>query len=203
MFIEVPATKASLALRRPLCGVGINDAPYKTTYVANDGTKYKCPYYSVWASLIERCFNPEFWKRKPTYQGCTLEDSWKTFSVFKAWMETQDWQGKHLDKDLINWDAKHYGPDTCLFISPALNNLLCLRSNGRGKLPIGVSTTVCKGHTYYIASCSFYGKQKRLGYFKTPEEAAAKYKEAKMAYIEELSSKEKDPRIRQALQNLF
>lgn len=202
MFITKPAGKASLSQRRLVCGVGINDATYITTYKDEFGKQQKCPYYVVWMSLIDRCFNASFLKKRPNYAGCTLENSWKIFSKFRAWMETQDWQGKHLDKDLINWDNKHYGPDTCLFISPELNNLLTLRGAKRGSYPLGVSKTTIKGHEYFTASCSYYGRQKKLGYFKTSEEAAEKYKQAKLAYINDLANREKDPRIRQALLNL-
>jgi hypothetical protein len=189
--------------RRPLFGVGINDANYVVKYKNEEGKLVTCPYYAVWSGMVERCFSTKLQQRRPTYKGCTLEESWKTFSNFKTWMQNQDWQGKELDKDLISWDNKHYGPDTCLFISTELNNLLCLRSRHRGKLPLGVSKTKIKGYEYFIASCSFYGIQKRLGYFKTVEEAAAAYKKAKLEYIAALAQKETEPKVREALVNLW
>jgi hypothetical protein len=118
-------------------------------------------------------------------------------------MQQQDWLGKVLDKDLLTPGNKHYGPNNCLFISKELNNLLTLRHNGRGPYPLGVSKTVTHGHEYFIASCSFYGKQKRLGYFKTVEEAAACYKEAKLNYIKDLANKETNPIVKRSLLNIY
>lgn len=202
MFEEKPVSNLGRP-RKLIFGVGINDAEYITAYKDTNNKRVQCPFYGKWVALLDRCYSTDLSKRRPNYAGCTMHEEWKTFSNFKKWMESQDWKGKHLDKDLINWDAKHYGPDTCLFISPELNNLLTLRNNHRGELPLGVSRTTIKGFEYFTASCSFYGKQKRLGYFKTPKEAAVKYKEAKLSYINELANTEKNPRIKQALLNLY
>ena len=203
MFTERAALTKSGRPRKGIYGVGINDATYVTAYKDATGKTFICPFYSVWKGMLDRCFSKVTHVKHPSYIGCTLEDSWKVFSVFKLWMQTQDWKGKHLDKDLIAWDNKHYGPDNCLFISPALNNLLTLRNNHRGTLPLGVSVMTCKGYPYFVASCSFYGKQKRLGYFKTSQEAAQVYKDAKLKYIAELADQETDQEIKQALLNLF
>jgi hypothetical protein len=199
MFVQKKLSGKPPAQRRPILGVGINDADYVIGYRDVSGKKLKCPYYSVWTGILERCFNPKFHAKRPTYKDCTLAEDWKTFSKFKAWMEEQDWQGKVIDKDLLRQGNKHYGPDTCIFVSAALNNLLTLRPNERGDLPLGVSKSSMRGYSYYVASCSFYGKQTRLGYFKTPEEAAEKYREAKLGYIQELAAAEANPRIKAAL----
>lgn len=201
MFTHKPQTKASKALRNLVHGVGINDAPYVTSYKGANGT-HTCPYYTVWASMLERCYSPRLHARRPTYAGATLAPEWLSFMAFRQWMEQQDWQGKCLDKDLLGKGSLHYGPDTCLFISKELNNLLTLRTNGRGVLPLGVSMTTIKGSTYFVAQCSFYGKQKRLGYFKTVEEAQSAYNTAKLSHIKELAAKEKCPRVKQALLNI-
>ena len=203
MFQEKPLTPNMGRPKKPVYGVGINDATYATAYKDATGKSIICPYYRAWTSMLERCFSEKFHKSRPNYAGCSLEESWKTFSVFKAWMEKQDWKGKHLDKDLLSHDNKHYGPSTCLFISRELNNLLCLRKNHQGEFPLGVSRAIINGSTYFVASCSFYGKQKKLGYFKTPEAAADAYKKAKLNYIAKLAEKETDPRIKQALLNLW
>mgnify|MGYP000084759173 FL=1 len=197
MFIEKPPSRIHKE-KRLVHGIGINDANYVVDYQEN-GMRVCCPYYKVWKGLLDRCFDATFHKKRPSYKGCTVVSDWLIFSNFKSWMQTQNWENKALDKDLLNWANKQYGPDTCLFITPALNNLLTLRNNARGDLPLGVSRLVIKGYAYYVASCSFYGKQKRLGYFKTVEEAAEAYKTAKLNYIKELAEAEQDPRIKQAL----
>lgn len=202
MFKQIPVSKKAIALRRLVCGVGVNDAPYITGVKGAAGKVVMCPYYTVWAAMLVRCFSAKLHAKRPTYANCTLEKSWEYFTTFKHWMEQQDWQGKVLDKDILVQGNKHYGPDTCIFITKELNNLLTVRGNSRGKYPIGVSETSMRGYSYFVASCSFYGKQKRLGYFKTIESAAQTYKEAKLGYIKELAQKEQNPKIKQALLNI-
>jgi len=201
MFVEHP-TVINKNRRRLVYGVGTNDADYLISYKDVNGVKQRCPYYSVWSGVLERCFSARRHASQPSYKGCTLHEPWKSFSNFKDWMKTQEWENKHIDKDLLSWENKHYSPNTCLFITPALNNLLCLRRNHRGDTPLGVSRTSINKYEYFVASCSFYGKQKRLGYFKTSEEAQEVYQHAKMNYIKELAQAETDPRIRHALENL-
>ncbi len=46
-FVEYPATKRSLSMRKLVSGVGINDAWYLTSDNTN-GKAIRCPYYSVW-----------------------------------------------------------------------------------------------------------------------------------------------------------
>lgn len=203
MFIQKPFIYKPGGNRRPIFGIGINDADYPVSYTDDHGKFQRCPYYSVWVGIVERCYSSKFHARRPTYVGCTLQEEWKVFSVFRAWMQSQDWRGKAIDKDLLAQGSKHYGPATCLFISHGLNNLLTLRNNHRGKWPLGVSTTRKRGRQYFIADCSFYGKQTRLGQFSTPEQAAARYSEAKRAHIAELATREIDPRVKRALLNLY
>lgn len=100
-FPIIPASKRSLSLRRKILGVAINDAEYVVTAKV-DGVKISCPYYKVWANMLQRCYNKKEQERYPNYAGCTVCDEWLTFSTFKSWMERQDWRGKHLDKDISN-----------------------------------------------------------------------------------------------------
>ncbi|TKW65206.1 MAG: hypothetical protein DI616_15880 [Paracoccus denitrificans] len=198
MFEIRPASRP----KKPVYGVGINDADYVTTYVDANGKTVHCPYFAKWKSMLRRCYDPVYKAKRPTYEDCTVAPEWLTFSNFRKWMIQQDWVDKHLDKDLLVQGNKHYGPDTCVFVSGAINNLMCLRENRRGDLPLGVTKMGVNGCTYYVAACSMYGKQKRLGYFKTPEEAHAAYVVAKQAHIQELAGKEADPRIKKALLSL-
>ena len=186
--------------RKPVLGVAYNDVHYRTTY-EKEGKKYTCPYYTIWRGVVDRCFNKGFHKKKPTYANCTMHTPWLYLSNFKAWMETQDHKGKAIDKDIIIPGNKHYSPDTCIFVTGAVNNLFTLRENYRGKYPLGVSSMTCNGTFYYVASCSFYGKQTRLGYFKSVVEAKTTYDNAKRDYIKEIAENETDHRLKKALLN--
>ena len=191
-----------MAKRSTIYGIGINDANH-TTYTSIDGKVTVCPYYKTWRDMLKRCFSLKHRKTRPTYTNCTLEESWKHFSNFKSWMETQDWVGKSLDKDLLIQGNKHYGPNTCLFISKALNNLLCLNDARRGIYPLGVSLDTVGKYKYFKASCSFYGKRKNLGRYKTIEEAERIYKEEKLKYIAELAANEPNLKVKTALLSLI
>ena len=200
MFIQ---NFEKVRIRKIVCGIGTNDAPYKVHYQDANGKSCVCPYYQRWHNMLLRVNSPVVKAERPNYGTCTLEPAWHSFMAFRAWMETQDWEGNELDKDLVDQGNKHYGPDTCLFISSALNKLLTLRGNARGPYPLGVSIKKEANWVRYQARCCFYGKRETLGYFVTVEEAAAAYKKAKLAYIAELATSETNPRIKQALLGLY
>lgn len=204
MFIERLLSEAKKigGPRKPLYGVGVNNAPYLIQYTDATGKSLQCPYYRRWCRMLERVYCPKFKARNPSYVLCTLEPAWLSFMSFRAWMETQDWQDKELDKDLLDQGNKHYGPATCLFISKALNRLLCLNGKTRGTYPLGVCQIQLSTKTRFQAQCNFYGKPKYLGLFDTAEAAAEKYKQAKLAYIAELAAKELNPKTKQALLRL-
>lgn len=180
-------------------GVAKNDSTSQVLWIDGLGKKQHCPFYIKWQGMLSRVYNPRIAELRPNYSGVTIHPDWLLFSNFRQWMEQQDWEGKHLDKDLLVPGNKQYGPNTCLFISHKLNNLLTLRQADRGMLPLGVGKTTIKGYVYYTACCSFYGKQKKLGYFHSIEEASTKYLAEKNAYIQRLSAEESDPKVSAAL----
>lgn len=69
--------------------------------------------------MLQRCFSEGLHKKHPSYLGCKICNEWLVFSNFKAWMETQDWEGKELDKDIYGQEL--YSPDTCLMVRPDVN----------------------------------------------------------------------------------
>ena len=186
-------------------GFGINDADYVVSKYESwyEGGKRKlkilwqCPYYVKWRSMLNRCYSARYHKNKPTYIGCYVCEEWLTFSNFKAWMETQDWEGKQLDKDLLVEGNKEYGPNFCVFISRELNLFLTDRKNFRGSWPIGVHFH--KPSQKFISQLRHGGTQINLGSYDTPEEAHAIWKEGKLRLTVELAAKESDARIKLAL----
>ena len=84
-------------------GVGINDADY-TIKPTIENNRSKCMYYEKWIKMLQRCYSKSYQEKHPSYKGCSVCEEWLTFSNFKAWMETQDWKGKSLDK--IYWFIK-------------------------------------------------------------------------------------------------
>lgn len=171
-------------------GVGINDLVDDPNYHTmkcdrSSGKKkvfWKCPFYQKWRSMLRRCYASNASKYAPSYNGCTVSEGWHRFSTFKKWMESQSWEGKELDKDILVPGNKVYGEDTCLFVSKKLNNLFNSR---RGEYPQGVHLK--SSSTSYIAECYRDGKSNYLGSFATVEEASAVYNEYKRAYILEVA----------------
>jgi hypothetical protein len=178
-----------------LSGVGINDADYR---VVDASTGFRCPFYEAWASMLKRCYSEKFHIKHPTYIGCEVCEDWKVFSKFKLWMETQDWEGKQLDKDLLVMGNKVYSPTTCLFVSGDVNCFMTEKQSTNGPLPPGVAHR--KDNGKYRAYCSQHGKGlKHLGQYDTPEEAQRAYKLHKANLAIELADLQTDPRISAAL----
>jgi len=188
-FVEVKASKQSIANRKPVYGVGINDAPYMTGNVQCG----ICPFYQAWLSMLMRCYCEKYFERQPTYRHCSVTKEWLTFSAFREWMEKQDWQDKELDKDILNPGNKIYGPEHCVFAAQDVNNLLCDSGRSRGRWPQGVHFDKARG--LFMAMLSTNGKRKYLGRFPTPEQAAYVYNRAKGKHIISVALAQHDRRV--------
>lgn len=180
-------------------GVGINDADYQVLIKDKNGKIiFRCPFYRKWHSMLERVYSDKWLIKSPTYEGVEVCLEWHTFSNFKSWMEKQDWEGKHLDKDLLG-DGKLYSPDTCCFVNSVINSFLTDSASSRGDYPIGVS--------YHSKVKKFQSRcndpettsTKHLGYYNSPEEAHEVWRKHKHTVAVKLASKEKDTRIKEAL----
>jgi hypothetical protein len=90
-FIEVPATKRSIACRGVVYGVGLNDVDLMTHGKSDDGSKPRCRFYTTWANLLKRCNSTACHRVQPAYRNATVCDDWLTFTNFRRWMELQDW----------------------------------------------------------------------------------------------------------------
>lgn len=178
-----------LKRRQNLCGVGILDADYQ---VYKNGAQ--CPYYSIWSGILSRCYNTKIHAKQPTYIGCTVAPEWIRFSKFKAWMESQKWEGMDLDKDILVPGNKVYGPKFCRFVSHELNSFVAnlkRSSRKRTDLPVGVTLHNKK----YGVKTMIGGKMVYLGAFDTLLDASRLYLEAKMSELERLVSLQDDVEI--------
>lgn len=186
-----------------LYGVGVNDADYPVVRHEEINGKskqtWKCPFYDKWQGVLERCYSQKFLLKKPSYMGCDAIGSWHYFSGFKAWMETQDWEGKHLDKDLLIRGNKIYSPETCIFVSPEVNTFITESDKTRGNFPIGVCFHTASGK--FSAQCMDVStkKSKHLGLFTSPEQAHQAWLSFKLEQAKILASQQTDPRVAVAL----
>ena len=170
-------------------GVGINDSGH--------GNVYRCAYYSVWISMLKRCYSRKLQDKYPTYIDCTVCKEWLTFSNFKKWMELQDWQGKELDKDLLVSGNKIYSPDTCIFVTSDINKLLINSKASRGAWPVGVDFSIRSNK--FRSRCSSKGLSKHLGLFDTPMKAHAAWQNFKIKCILEAAENSNDKKISSCL----
>ena len=195
-FIELPVNKNSLAKRKPIFGVGINDADYQIHPNIN-GKQYNCPYYQIWVGILSRCYSTKKQSKAITYLGCTVDPRWYLFSNFKSWMMSQDWRDKHLDKDLLIRGNKIYSPEACIFVTQEINNIISNNAINRGDWLIGVNFD--KASKKFRASCSAQNKKKHLGCFDTELEAHNAYKAFKKQVLIDAAYKQQDLRLQQAL----
>lgn len=193
-------------------GVGINDVDYsietKEFYYDSWGKKrsrvvWSCPFYRRWRDMLRRCYDISYQERQPTYVNCEVVDEWKTLSNFKAWMETQDWEGKQLDKDLLVRGNKVYGPETCVFVDQLVNLFLIDDLTNQKEQPVGVSWY--KPLSKYRVQCRnpFTGKQEYLGYFTDQSKAHQIWKERKYYFACQLADLQTDERVAVAIKSYY
>lgn len=195
-FIEIPANRRSISKRKPICGVGINDASYITNSLVL-GKKVVSLSYKTWKSMIERCYSVGYQKRFPTYVECFVCDEWLYFSNFDSWYKDNFIEGYDLDKDLKVKGNKVYSPSTCIFIPQSVNKLFNECKSVRGKFPTGVSFS--KSAEKYQSAVKYNGKRVHLGFFDSPELAREAYKQEKNKEIKRQA--EIYPELKQYLMN--
>lgn len=154
-------------------GIGIKDTDYQTSKYEKVGVNkwkqiWRCPFYSRWDKLMER-LGPNNTHR--TYDNKTCCDDWIYLSKFKAWMETQIWEGLDLDKDILFPGNTVYSPETCAFIPPWLNTLVLTNSARKGIYPLGVNYSK-EGKRYRAQVSNFFTNTNlHLGLFESVEDA--------------------------------
>ena len=110
-----------------VCGVGI---------IGNEKTKDEngetIKSYSVWTSMLKRCYSDKCQKKQPTYKGCCVCEEWLNYSNFKKWFNDNyyeiEGEQMNLDKDILVKGNKIYSPETCVFVPKKINTLF-VKSN--------------------------------------------------------------------------
>ena len=162
--------------RELVAGVGIVDVEY---VCGNERV------FHIWREMITRCYNADYWKKRPTYEHCYVCDEWKRYSNYLKWYNEHYVEGFEVDKDLLSFAIgyKTYSPNTCCFLPTEINSVLSTKSLKRD-MPVGVH--IVSG--CITASCG----QDYLGSFKTLEDARIAYLKEKKKRITELANKWKD-----------
>ncbi len=178
-------------------GVAINDN-YSMT-----GSKW----YTVWHSLIRRCYSEVYQKSKPTYKDVEVESSWLRFSNFLKDVvdipfcekcENGDYQ---LDKDVLSNGLKIYSKETVCFVPPEINAALIRSGSIVGYRKCG------KRYIPSFRTSSLNTIANELGLdksYRTSEEALQAYRKVKLIHLENLANKYKgeiDERVYNTLVN--
>ena len=170
-------------------GVGyLGEGEYKAS-INNKNTK--C--YNTWRGMLQRCYDPKYQEKKPTYKGCRVEDYLLCFQNFAEFYYNIYYEvpGEimHLDKDILYKGNKIYSRSTCCFVPDRINSLFTKCDSHRGDLPIGVS----EDHNKYRARC--HNTESiiiNLGTYVTPIKAFEVYKNFKEITIKKVADKYKD-----------
>lgn len=197
LLFDKPRTIRDLERSRKnlVCKIGFNDADYVIS-AKYRGARVQCPYYARWSQMLNRATHSR-------WSGTAVTTRWLRFSNFRSWMDSQKWENRELDKDLISLGNTIYSPWNCLFISHYANKLLpnkLLRRipDSSGRLP----------GTYPLKS----GNWRALGgssceirspvHFKTSAEASSFFSRQKARHIRSLFPKfeGEDPRLIPALE---
>lgn len=181
--------------RKLVCGVGVNDVSYPK------GTLRCCPYYSRWTGMLRRCYSKAYQEIHESYSDCSVCEEWLTFSNFRDWMKTQDWERKELDKDFLVDNNRVYSPETCMFIDSDLNMFLCSRAKLRGDYPLGVSYSRERGK--FESKISYKGKTLHFGRHCCPIVAHKEWIKGKIVIAKELLEAYDDPKVKEGLNRII
>ncbi len=77
-----PTNNQGISHRKPIFGVGLNDADYATNPVIN-GKQIQCPAYKAWRSMVSRSYSAVYHNKRPTYTDVKVCDGWLLFSNFR------------------------------------------------------------------------------------------------------------------------
>lgn len=189
-------------------GVGVNDVDYvvqklETVGYVNGKVKQKmvwmCPYYRVWRNMLMRCYSTKYQETHPTYIGCSVSEDWKYLSVFKAWMEKQDFEGMQLDKDLLFEGNRVYSEETCVFVSREVNSFTIDKGASRGEWLIGCYWNKRDGKFMSHCNNPFTKKQEYLGLFTSELEAHQAWLKRKLELAHLIAAEQTDERVGKAL----
>jgi hypothetical protein len=157
-------------VQKGICGLGTNDAHWRVQWYEGKQLISADPAHAVWKSLLQRCeVGGVLQIKRPTYVGCGVCDAWCSYLDFTSWWRDNQVDGWCLDKDLVVFGNKQYGPDTCIFVPNWVNTFTVDRGGARGRYPIGVHK---QGRKYEAQVSNTITKiNERLGFFRTPEAA--------------------------------
>ena len=148
--------------------------------------------YTMWHHMFRRCYDIELQSRTHgTYSNVTVCEDWRNFQNFAKWVELHYPKNAtpneyHLEKDLINTDAKEYSPKNCIFVCQELNKFITniKKTNTSGCTGVHWDRSNCK----WVTQIQINGKRKRVYIGNSKEEACNTYKQLRVEYTKQLQA---------------
>ena len=173
-------------------GIGVNEFDGNISIHGNHIYEYK-----IWKSMLRRCYSDKFLKSRPSYKGCSVDNSLINFSDFYKFVRGVfgfsfiDDFGRtyHLDKDLLG-NGKIYSKETICFVPHEINAFLTNKKSGNDEYPVGVLFHKASGKL--ISQITINSKRKYLGLFDNPYDAFSAYKFEKEKHAKFLAEKYRD-----------
>lgn len=193
-------------------GAGVNDVDYivqnKITTGYVDGKQkmkliWICPFYRAWKDMLARCYSKKLKTKFITYENVNCVEDWLSLSAYKCWMESQNWEGKQLDKDIISYGNKLYSPSTCAFVNKTTNIFVTDRANNRGDSLIGTSWLERLNKFQVNCNNPFTKRMEYLGVFPEEQEAHEAWRKRKHELAQLVAATETDPRVVEALKKRY
>ena len=130
-----------------VCGIGIySEGKYKSS-IKRKMTKE----YSLWVSMLNRCYGAGVHLRVPTYKTCEVSENFKNFQYFAEWCNNQlgfGTKGWELDKDLLVRGNKVYSEETCVFIPRVINSSITEKTSSKS---LGVTyDLITRGYKVWV-----------------------------------------------------
>jgi hypothetical protein len=151
--------------------------------------------YSVWKSMLNRCYSSKYQKREPSYQGCEVCDEWLNFQNFATWFDENYYEIDNLviclDKDILVKGNKIYSPDNCVFVPKNINSIFIKSNATRGTLPIGVRYNK-EEKRYYVYCGNGKNGNDFVGGYKNQLDAFNAYKNYKEKIIKQIANEYKE-----------
>ena len=147
--------------------------------------------YDTWRKMFDRCYSH---RHDDHYKGCEVCEEWWNFQNFAKWYDEHYWEDPkypmQVDKDWKVIGNKIYSPNTCEIVPSIINS--CTSRHDKtltNDAPPNIEHTPSGK---YRPRFSRYGKKVGLGTFARVSDAMKVYKDAKVAYIQELAEKYKE-----------
>lgn len=188
-------------LKRTVSGVGyLGIGPYKSKH-----NRVSDEAYNRWKNMLARCYDEQIRAKQPAYNDCTVHPDWHNFQTYAEWFYNNPYykKGWNVDKDLLVFGNRQYGPDTCVLLPAEINSAMQMRVSKEDGLPNGVKMNSSCPHLFE-ASSSLFNKKTYLGLYSSVDEAANAYKSFREDHIKDLVSRylgQIDPTVYEKLMN--